>query len=123
MGHVLRNMGSAIKHVTREERAFNETEVSDKSSAREAIKLAKCTRISPSSRKKRRVSPAESIGYHSHKLKLEYQQSLSKELEEIENENEALEKELKNKWVEWTSCVEGVISALEKLGETGKPSI
>jgi len=115
---VLEKLDSAVNQVIREEREFNEAEASDKTSAREAIKLAKCTRTSPSSRKKRRVLPAESIGYHAHKLKLGYQQSLSKELKEIENENEVLEQELANAWAEWESSVEGVKTALATM-DTG----
>ena len=115
---VLQKVETAIDEVGRGEREFNEAEVADKKSAREAIKMAKSTRMSPSG-KKRRVMPAESIGYHAHKLKMEYQQSLAKELEEIEEENEKLEGELKNKWGEWKKSVEGVKSALETMDELG----
>ena len=112
-------MEHAIDEVETEEREFNEAEEADKNSARDAIKLAKSSRISPSGGKKRRVMPAESIGYHAHKLKLEYQQSLLQELENIEKENDMLEEELKSKWKGWQSNVEGVKDALDTLDTLG----
>ncbi len=118
---VLQKIEKSIEEVETSEREFNEAEEADKNSAKEAIKLAKTSRISPSG-KKRRVLPAESIGYHAYKLKLEYQQSLAKELGDIEKENEQLEEELKTKWGDWQKNVEGVKSALDtldKLGEEG----
>lgn len=115
---LLEKLESATNQVKREEQEFNDAEVYDKTSAREAIKLAKCTKVSPSIQKKRRVLPAESIGYHSHKLKLEYQQSLLHKLKDVENENKALEEQLKNNLVEWKLNVEGVKTALETM-ETG----
>lgn len=115
---LLEKLESATNQVKREEQEFNDAEVYDKTSAREAIKLAKCTKVSPSIQKKRRVLPAESIGYHSHKLKLEYQQSLLQKLKDVENENKALEEQLKNNLVEWKLNVEGVKTALETM-ETG----
>jgi len=115
---LLEKLESAANQVKREEQDFNDTEVYDKTSAREAIKLAKCTKMSPSSQKKRRVLPAESIGYHSRKLKLEYQQSLLQKLTDVEHENKALEEQLKNNLVEWKLNVEGVKTALETM-ETG----
>ena len=63
--------------------------------------------------------PAESIGYHAHKLKLEYQQSLLQELENIEKENDMLEEELKSKWEGWQNNVEGVKDALDTLDTLG----
>lgn len=117
--HLLSRIESAIEEVEQEERAFTEADTADRESAREAIKLAKSTRLSPTTGKKRRVLPAESIGYHAHKMKLEYQASLTKELEEVERENEELEAELKNKWGEWQSGVEGIKSALGALNDMG----
>jgi len=116
---ILQKMEHAIDEVETEEREFNEAEEADKNSARDAIKLAKSSRISPSGGKKRRVMPAESIGYHAHKLKLEYQQSLLQELENIEKENDMLEEELKSKWEGWQSNVEGVKDALDTLDTLG----
>ena len=116
---ILQKMEHAIDEVETEEREFNEAEEADKNSARDAIKLAKSSRISPSGGKKRRVMPAESIGYHAHKLKLEYQQSLLQELENIEKENDMLEEELKSKWEGWQNNVEGVKDALDTLDTLG----
>mmetsp|Transcript_34493 Transcript_34493/g.73456 ORF Transcript_34493/g.73456 Transcript_34493/m.73456 type:complete len:247 (-) Transcript_34493:149-889(-) len=116
---VLQKVETAIEGVKREEIEFKEAEAADQKSAREAIKLAKSTRESPTSRKKRRLLPAESIGYHAHQLKLEYRQSLVKELEEIEAENEKLEGELKDNWGEWEKRVGEVKITLETLGELG----
>ena len=116
---ILQKMEHAIDEVETEEREFNEAEEADKNSARDAIKLAKSSRISPSGGKKRRVMPAESIGYHAHKLKLEYQQSLLQELENIEKENDMLEEELKSKCEGWQNNVEGVKDALDTLDTLG----
>ena len=115
---VLQKIEMAISSVETEERQFAEAEEADKNSAKDAIKAAKSTRISPSG-KKRRVLPAESIGYHAHKLKSEYQQCLAKELEEVERENEKLEGELKSKWAEWQESVGGIKAALGALDEVG----
>mmetsp|Transcript_1270 Transcript_1270/g.2699 ORF Transcript_1270/g.2699 Transcript_1270/m.2699 type:complete len:251 (+) Transcript_1270:128-880(+) len=118
---VLQKIEAAIDEVERNEREFNEVEETDKNSAKEAIKMARSTRISPSG-KKRRVLPAESIGFHAHKLKVEYQQSLTKELEEIEKENEKLEEGLKKKWGEWQTKIKEVKSALDMLDKLGGDS-
>ena len=115
---VLQKIEMAISSVETEERQFAEAEEADKNSAKDAIKAAKSTRISPSG-KKRRVLPAESIGYHAHKLKSEYQQCLAKELEEVERENQKLEGDLKSKWVEWQESVGGIKAALGALDEVG----
>ena len=53
------------------------------------------------------VLSAETIGYHAHKLKMEYQQSLRKELGEIEKETGNLEGKLKSKWGEQKNSIEG----------------
>ena len=115
---VLQKIEMAISSVETEERQFAEAEEADKNSAKDAIKAAKSTRFSPSG-KKRRVLPAESIGYHAHKLKSEYQQCLAKELEEVERENQKLEGDLKSKWVEWQESVGGIKAALGALDEVG----
>lgn len=114
---MLEKVETAIEDVMTEEQKCEDAEAADKTSAREAIKRAKSTRVSPTSGKKRRVLPAESIGYHAHRLKLEYQQSLANELGEIEEENKTLEEELKRNWGEWKTAVEMVKSALETMGE------
>lgn len=116
---VLDKMERAINEVEKEEEEFNIAEEADKNSAREAIKLAKSSRISPTSGKKRRVMPAENITYHAYQLKLEYDESLKKELNDIEKENERLEEELKSKWEEWQRNVEGVKGALETMDKLG----
>lgn len=112
----LHKLETAIENVERTEREFEASEKADKYSARDAIQIAKSnTRLSPESGKKRRVSPAESIGYQAYKLKMEYQTSLVRELEEMETENTRLEEELKNRWEGWKENVEGVEGALEML--------
>lgn len=116
---ILQKIEVAIDEVERNEQEFNEAEEADRSSARDAVKLAKSTRLSPSG-KKRRVLPAESIGYHAHKLKVEYQQSLMKDLGDVEKENGTLEQELKDKWEEWQRNVEGVKGAVDTLDELGE---
>jgi hypothetical protein len=70
--------------------------------------------MSPSG-KKRRVLPAESIGYQAYRLKLEYQQSLERELKEVGAENEKLENELQSGWTMWEKNLEGVKSALNVM--------
>jgi len=113
---ILHKLETAIENVERAEREFEASEEADKHSAREAIQIAKSnTRLCPNTGKKRRVSPAESIGYQAYKLKMEYQTSLVRELEEIEAENTRLEEELKHRWEGWKENVEGVKGALEML--------
>jgi hypothetical protein len=116
---VLQKVESAIDEVENAERKFNEADAADKNSAKEAIKLAKTSRMSPSG-KKRRVLPAESIGYQAYRLKLEYQQSLAQELKEVEEENEKLESELQSGWTMWEKNVEGVRSALSVMDTLGE---
>ena len=57
-------------------------------------------------------------------MKLDYQNTLLKELDSIEKENELLEGELKNMWVGWQDNVEKVKSSLvtldSSLGVDGK---
>lgn len=115
---VLRRVEAAIEEVERDEREFDEAEEADRTSAREAIRVAKSTRVSPSG-KKRRVPPAENIGYRAYRLKVEYQQSLAKELEEIEKENKSLEEELEKKWREWQENIRGVKAALDTMDALG----
>lgn len=116
---VLQKIESAIDEVENYERQFNEAEAADKNSAKEAIKLAKTSRMSPSG-KKRRVLPAESIGYQAYRLKLEYQQSLARELQEVEADNMNLEKELQSGWKMWEKNVEEVKSALNVMDTLGE---
>jgi len=116
---LLSKLETSVNEVEEEERQFNEEDEADKSSARNAIKAVRSTRLSPSG-KKRRVLPSESIGYHAHRLKLEYQSTLQNELDEVMAENDKLEGELKSKWEEWQSHlddVEGALTILKKLGE------
>lgn len=115
---LLQKVERATEEVERNEAEFNKAEEADKNSAKEAVKTAKSTMISPSG-KKRRVLPAESIGYHAHKLKVEYHQSLAKKLEDIEKENGKLEEDLNKKWGEWQNNVEGVKGALDTLDTLG----
>ncbi|KAL9188088.1 hypothetical protein ACHAXT_006466 [Thalassiosira profunda] len=118
---VLCKIEAAVAAVEKEERDFAAAEEADRQSAKEAIKLAKSTKVEPDG-KKRRVMPAESIGYHAHKLKAEYQASLAKELEEVQRENATLEGELKEKWGEWEAGlagVKGALASMETLGGGG----
>lgn len=115
---VLQKVESAVDEVENAERKFNEADAADKHLAKEAIKLAKTSRMSPSG-KKRRVLPAESIGYQAYRLKLEYQQSLARELKEVEEENEKLESELQSGWTMWGENAEGVRSALNVMETLG----
>ena len=97
-----------------------EVDAADMESARDAIRSARSSRASPTSGKRRRVLPHESIGMRAYGMKLEYQQSLEAELKEIEGENARLERELEDGWGEWRGIVEEVKAALEvmeKLGE------
>lgn len=111
---VLQKIEAAVDEVENAERQFIEVDMADKNSAKEAIKLAKTSRMSPSG-KKRRVLPAESIGYQAYRLKLEYQQSLERELKEVGAENEKLENELQSGWTMWEKNLEGVKSALNVM--------
>ncbi len=115
---VLQKIESAIDEVENTERQFYEADAADKNSAKEAIKLAKMSRVSPSG-KKRRIMPAESIGYQAYRMKLEYQQSLARELKEVEAENEELENELQSAWTMWEKNVEGVKSAINVMDTLG----
>ena len=111
---VLQKIEAAVDEVENAERQFIEVDMADKNSAKEAIKLAKTSRMSPSG-KKRRVLPAESIEYQAYRLKLEYQQSLERELKEVDAENEKLENELQSGWTMWEKNLEGVKSALNVM--------
>ncbi|KAL3809373.1 hypothetical protein ACHAXA_004376 [Cyclostephanos tholiformis] len=116
----LRRIEDAIYKIEADEREFEEMDALDRESAKDAIRSARSSRASPTSGKRRRVLPHESIGLRAYGMKLEYQQSLEAELGEIEGENARLERELEDRWGEWRGIVEEVKAALdvmEKLGE------
>ena len=116
----LRRIEDVIEKVEADEREFEEVDAADMESARDAIRSARSSRASPTSGKRRRVLPHESIGMRAYGMKLGYQQSLEAELKEIEGENARLERELEDGWGEWRGIVEEVKAALEvmeKLGE------
>ena len=118
----LQRIEDAINTVEAEEREFEATEAADRDSAKDAIKAARMSRMSPNSGKRKRIQPADSLRIRAYAMKLEYQQSLVEELEEIEKEKTRMEKELQEGWEEWGKAVEDVKTALdvmEKLGEGG----
>ena len=118
----LQRIEDAINTVEAEEREFEETEAADRDSAKDAIKAARMSKMSPNSGKRKRIQPADSLRIRAYAMKLEYQQSLVEELDEIEKEKTRMEKELQEGWEEWGKAVEDVKTALdvmEKLGEGG----
>ena len=117
--NLLSRVERSIEEVEEEERLFNEAEEADKSSAREAIRAARSTRVSPGG-KRRRVLPSESIGYHAHRMKAEYQDGLKKELDEVSAENDRLEAELKSRWDEFQEKLDALRGSLGTLEELGK---
>merc|ERR1719145_317537 len=119
MKALLWKLETSVNEVEEGERKFIEEEQSDKSSAQNAIKAVRSTRLSPSG-KKRRVLPSESIGYHAHRLKLEYQSTLQNELNDVMAENDQLECELKGKWEKWQSHLHDVESSLTTLQKLAK---
>ena len=116
---LLTRVERSIAGVEEEERLFNEAEEADKSSAREAIRAARSTRVSPGG-KRRRVLPSESIGYHAHRMKAEYHDGLKRELEEVSAENERLESELKSRWDEFQGKLDALRESLGTLEDLGK---
>ena len=123
---ILTKLEVAISTVEAEEEAFKTAEETDKKLTKDAIKLAKVsTRItSPTTNKRTKISPGESIGYTAYQMKLDYQNTLLKELDSIEKENELLEGELRSMWVGWQDNVEKVKGSLvtldSSLGVDGK---
>lgn len=118
----LQRIEDAINAVEADELEFDETEAADRESAKDAIKAARMSRTSPNSGKRKRIQPADSLCIRAYAMKSEYQQSLVKELEEIEKEKTRMEKELQEGWEEWGKVVEEVKMALdvmEKLGDRG----
>jgi len=116
---LLTRVERSIVGVEEEERLFNEAEEADKSSAREAIRAARSTRVSPGG-KRRRVLPSESIGYHAHRMKAEYHDGLKQELDEVSAENERLESELKSSWDEFQGKLDALRGSLGTLEDLGK---
>ena len=118
----LQRIEDAINTVEAEEREFEATEAADRDSAKDAIKAARMSRMSPNSGKRKRIQPADSLRIRAYAMKLEYQQSLVEELDEIEKEKTRMEKELQEGWEEWGKVVEDVktvLDVMEKLGVGG----
>ncbi|KAL7481482.1 hypothetical protein ACHAW6_007163 [Cyclotella cf. meneghiniana] len=107
---LLGRVENSIRGVDEEECSARVREEMDKQSAREAISMARTSQIcnSPSSgeERKRRLLPGEYIGYHAYKLKLEHKESLVRQLEEIEKENDEMVGEMERLWDEWKRRVE-----------------
>mmetsp|Transcript_33414 Transcript_33414/g.56806 ORF Transcript_33414/g.56806 Transcript_33414/m.56806 type:complete len:254 (-) Transcript_33414:175-936(-) len=114
---ILAKLEMAISNVNQQIQLEEDEERKDQSSAREAIQRAKCTSVKNG--KKRRVLPAESIGYHAFQLKKKYKEDLERELGEIQKENDVLEEALKEKWQEWNEGVQEVKNAVEKMDNLG----
>ena len=115
----LRRIEDAIAGIEADERDFEEADAADRDSAKDAIRAARSSRASPTSGKRRRILPHESIGMRAYGMKLEYQRSLESELGEIEGENRSLERELEDGWGEWRGVVEEVKAALDVMEKSG----
>jgi len=109
---LLQRVETAIENVETEEQNFQREEDADKKSAEEAVKKAHTLRVDNVAGKLRKISPDSFAGYHTHKMKEEYLDSLQKELEEVTKENEETEKALKEKWEEWQKNLGDVKGAL-----------
>lgn len=126
---LLLHVESAIERVERDELNFQQEEAKDKLSAEEAVHKAHTTRTvavensgnsgEGKSFKLRKMSAEQFVGYHSHKMKETYLESLQKELKKVERENEEMEGVLKERWEEWQENlgeVKGVLGLLMQLG-------
>ena len=116
---LLQRVESAIEKVETDEKNFEQMEAADKKSAEEAVKKAQTLRVDNVAGKLRKISADSFAGYHSHKMKEAYLDSLQKELEEVNKENEEKVAALKEKWEEWQSNLGGVKDALELLQQLG----
>jgi hypothetical protein len=117
---LLKSVESSIEFVDQAEATFHEKEEEDRQSAAQAISNAKMSRISvsPSGReRKKRISPGEYIGYHAYELKKTHKDELEGELMVVQNENDAMEKELTDLWEEWKGRVKELEGVVGVLGE------
>ena len=120
---LLQRVELSVGEVERTEKEWNEKEEKDSRSARDAVDMARLPGVAVNqdgnkSGKKKLILPAEYIGYHAYQLKLQHQQNLLKEISSLEESNEAMERDLKEKWEEWTGRVrkvKGVLAALDEL--------
>ena len=118
---LLNKLEASIAHVDREDAEFAQRDEADKSSALHAIAVAKTQKISSvdGRDRKKRILPGEYIGYHAYKLKLGHRDKLRGELEEVERENDAMEKELSELLAGWKESVEELEGVLGKMDEIG----
>lgn len=125
---LLQRVEWAIERVEMDELNFQQEEAADKLSAEEAVHKAHTLRTVETSSsssssegklKLRKMSAEQFVGYHSHKMKETYLESLQNELEDVSKENEEMEGVLKEKWDEWQKNlgeVKGVLGLLQQLG-------
>ena len=116
---LLQRVETAIERVEMDEQNFQHDEAADKQSAEEAVKQAHTLRVDSVAGKLRKMTADQFAGYHSHKKKEEYLESLQKELEEVTKENDEMEAALVEKWEEWQKNlgdVKGALGVLQQLG-------
>mmetsp|Transcript_25889 Transcript_25889/g.33124 ORF Transcript_25889/g.33124 Transcript_25889/m.33124 type:complete len:249 (-) Transcript_25889:122-868(-) len=115
---LLQRVESAIERVEMDEQNFQQDEAADKQSAEEAVKQAHTLRVDSVAGKLRKMTADQFAGYHSHKKKEEYLESLQKELGEVTKENDEMEAALVEKWEEWQQNlgdVKGALGVLQQL--------
>mmetsp|Transcript_22578 Transcript_22578/g.34734 ORF Transcript_22578/g.34734 Transcript_22578/m.34734 type:complete len:250 (+) Transcript_22578:92-841(+) len=116
---LLQRVETAIERVEMDEQNFQQDEAADKQSAEEAVKQAHTLRVDSVAGKLRKMTADQFAGYHSHKKKEEYLESLQKELGEVTKENVEMEAALVEKWEEWQKNlgdVKGALGVLQQLG-------
>ncbi|KAK1743535.1 hypothetical protein QTG54_006156 [Skeletonema marinoi] len=116
---LLQRVETAIERVEMDEQNFQQDEAADKQSAEEAVKQAHTLRVDSVAGKLRKMTADQFAGYHSHKKKEEYFESLQKELGEVTKENDEMEAALVEKWEEWQKNlgdVKGALGVLQQLG-------
>ena len=116
---LLQRVETAIERVEMDEQNFQQDEAADKQSAEEAVKQAHTLRVDSVAGKLRKMTADQFAGYHSHKKKEEYLESLQNELGEVTKENDEMEAALVEKWEEWQKNlgdVKGALGVLQQLG-------
>jgi len=116
---LVQRVETAIERVETDEQNFQRDEEADKKSAEEAVKKAHTLRVDNVAGKLRKITADSFAGYHTHKMKEAYLDSLQKELEEVTKENEEMEIALEEKWEEWQQNlgdVKGALGMLQQLG-------
>ena len=118
---LLEKVEASIAAVDKSQSDFTARDEAEKQSTVEAINHAKISRVEnvQGRDKKKRVLPGEYIGYHAYKLKLEHKDKLEKELEELQRENDEMNKELSELWSGWNGAVKDLEGMLEKMDEMG----